>query len=115
VPRRLLRAEGGILFAAALALYVDADFSLLALVLLALAPDIAFLGFLISPRAGAISYDSLHFEGVPLLLGAIGQIVDERIAIQVALVWLAHIGIDRMLGYGLRYPGSPSETHLERV
>jgi hypothetical protein len=115
VPRRLLQAEGAVLFGVAVALYVDADFSLLAFVLLALAPDAAFLGFLVSPRIGAISYDALHFEGLPLLLGTIGVLAEEPVAIQVALIWLAHIGLDRMLGYGLRYPEMAQQSHLDRV
>ena len=115
MPRRLLQAEGGILFAAALALYFDADYGVLALILLALAPDVAFVGFLAGPRVGAISYDVLHFEGMPVLLGTIGVLTEEPVAIQVALIWLAHIGVDRLLGYGLRYPADPAATHLDRV
>jgi hypothetical protein len=111
----LLQAEGAALFVAAIALYLDADFSILALVLLALAPDVAFVGFLAGPRIGAISYDALHFEAVPLLLGTVGVLAEEPVAIQVALIWLAHIGADRMLGYGLRYPAAAAESHLDRV
>ena len=85
MPRRLLQAEGAVLFAAALALYIEADFSILALVLLFLAPDLAFLGFLISPRVGAWAYDALHFEALPILLGAIGVLADERLPVQLAL------------------------------
>jgi hypothetical protein len=115
LPRRLLQAEGAVVFAAALALYVDADFSVLALVLAFLAPDLAFLAFLIGPRAGAIAYDVAHLEAWPVLLGAVGLLADEPLPVQVALIWLAHLGLDRALGYGLRYPDAPRESHLDRV
>ena len=36
-------------------------------------------------------------------------------ALAVGLVWLAHIGIDRALGYGLKYPTHFEDTHLQRV
>ena len=115
MPRRLLQAEGAVVFAASLALYIDADFSIVALVVLFLAPDLAFVVFLLSPKAGAIAYDLMHIEVWPVLLGTLGVLVDERLPIQIALIWLAHIGLDRMLGYGLRYPTAPAESHLDRV
>jgi hypothetical protein len=115
VPRRLLQAEGVAVFAAALALYIDADFSILALALLFLAPDLAFIAFLIDPRAGAIVYDLVHVEVWPVLLGAYGALAGEQLAVQIALIWLAHLGLDRAVGYGLRYPDAPGESHLDRV
>jgi uncharacterized protein DUF4260 len=115
VPRRLLQAEGAVVFAAALVLYIDADFSIVALVVLFLAPDLALLVFLLSPKAGAIAYDLVHIEVWPVLLAALGVLTDERLPIQIALIWLAHIGLDRALGYGLRYPTAPAESHLDRV
>jgi hypothetical protein len=67
-------------------------------------PSLAFLG---GPRAGIIAYDALHFDGWPLALATVGVLAEEPVAIQVALIWLAHLGLDRMLGYGLRIRGTP--------
>jgi hypothetical protein len=114
-PRTLLHLEGLVLFAAALALYIDADFSVLALVLLFLAPDLSMLAYLAGPRVGAACYDAVHTTALPLALGAIGVLAGGDAAVQVALIWLAHIGIDRMLGYGLKYPTGFKDTHLQRV
>ena len=36
-------------------------------------------------------------------------------AVAVALIWLAHIGIDRALGYGLKYEAGFGFTHLGRI
>jgi len=115
MPRRLLQAEGFALFAAGIALYIDADFSILALVLLFLAPDLSALGYLVNERVGSLTYNAVHTEALPLALGAIGVIADAEVAVQLALIWLAHIGIDRMLGYGLKYPSAFKDTHLQRV
>jgi hypothetical protein len=115
VPGHLLRIEGAALFGAALALYIDADFSILALVLLFLVPDLSFLGYLAGPRVGAAAYNAAHFEAIPLVLGAVGLLGDWDVGVQIALIWLAHIGIDRLLGYGLKYPTAFKDTHLQRV
>ena len=40
---------------------------------------------------------------------------DSETAAKVALIWLAHIGMDRLLGYGLKYPSAFKDTHLQRV
>ena len=111
----LLRLEGAALFGAALALYIDADYSTLALVLLFLAPDLSFLAYAAGPRAGALTYNLFHFEAIPLTMGAVGLLGDWDVGVQIALIWLAHIGIDRLLGYGLKYPTAFKDTHLQRV
>lgn len=103
------------LFGAGIALYLDADFSLLALLLLFLAPDLSFLGYLAGPRAGALTYNAVHTEAVPLAIAAIGVIGGSAVAMQIGLIWLAHIGLDRLLGYGLKYPTAFGDTHLGRV
>ena len=46
------------------------------------------------------------------LAGAVG---DWPVVVAIGLVWLAHIGFDRVLGYGLKYPEGFKETHLQRV
>ena len=115
IPGLMLRLEGLVLFAGALALYLDADYSILALVLLALAPDLSMLGYLAGPRAGAIAYDLAHFELWPIALAVAGILGEWSVGTQIALIWLAHIGIDRALGYGLKYRSGFEQTHMQRV
>lgn len=115
LPRVLLQAEGLALFGAAIALYLHLDFSVLALVLLFLAPDLCFVAFLFGEKTGARAYDAVHTAIWPLALGALGAVADESTLVQIALIWLGHIGLDRAIGYGLRYPDSARETHLDRV
>jgi hypothetical protein len=115
IPRTLLRVEGLALLAAALAVYLERDYSLLLAAVLFLAPDLSFAGYLAGPRIGAYAYDALHTTIGPLALGAAGVVAGERLAIEIALVWLGHIGMDRALGYGLKYPTAFKDTHLQRV
>jgi hypothetical protein len=80
--------------------------------LLLLAPDLSMLGYLAGPRTGARLYNAAHTTVVPLALGIVGVLAAAAIAAAVALIWLAHIGIDRTLGYGLKYPDRFGHTHL---
>jgi hypothetical protein len=115
LPHLVLRAEGLALLAAALVLYLSQDYSLLLAAVVFLAPDLSFAGYLAGPRIGAYAYDALHTTVGPLVLGAAGVLADERLAISLALVWLGHIGVDRALGYGLKYVTAFKDTHFERV
>jgi hypothetical protein len=115
LPRFLLRLEGLTVLAGAVALYFEAGYGWVLLAVLALAPDLAMLAYLAGPRAGAASYDAVHTYAVPVALGVAGVVAGIDWAVQVALIWLAHIGADRALAYGLKYPTHFKDTHLQRV
>jgi hypothetical protein len=107
--------EGLAVFAGALVLYFDVGYGWLALVVLFLAPDLSMLGYLAGPRAGSVTYDVVHTYVGPVALGVAGAVSGYDTAAQLALIWLAHIGLDRLLGYGLKYPTGFRDTHLQRV
>jgi uncharacterized protein DUF4260 len=115
LPARLLRLEGLAVAAGALALYFDQGFGWLPLLLLILAPDLAALGYLAGNRVGAATYDLAHTYVGPVALGVAGVLGGWDTAMQLALIWLAHIGVDRLLGYGLKYPTGFRDTHMQRV
>ena len=115
LPRNLLRLEGLAVAAGSLVLYFHLDYGWVLLVALILAPDLAMLGYLAGPRVGAFAYDLAHTEVWPIALAVAGVLAGWRVPIEVALVWLVHIGVDRLLGYGLKYPTAFKDTHLQRV
>ena len=84
-------------------------------VLLLLAPDIAMLGYLLGKRSGAHVYNLFHSTLLPAALLAFGFFAAQPLAVSVALIWFAHIGLDRAIGYGLKYEGGFKDTHLNRV
>ena len=114
-PRVLLRAEGLAVGAAAIALYFHADYPWWLLVALVLAPDVSMVGYLAGPKAGAMAYDLAHTYVLPIVLAAAGIFTGDRILTELGLIWLAHIGVDRAIGYGLKYPTGFKDTHLQRV
>ena len=110
--RILLRAEGLALLAVAAAAYAHAGFSWALFAALFLAPDLSFLAYLLGPRLGAAAYNLVHSTIGPLALGGVGLALGAPLAQAIALIVLAHIGFDRMLGYGLKYSAGFTETHL---
>lgn len=115
LPHVLLRLEGLAVLVASLVLYFHADFGWLLLIVLLLAPDLSFAGYAFGQRVGAAAYNTVHTEVFPIALGTAGVVSDAETAISVALIWLAHIGADRLLGYGLKYPTAFKDTHVQRV
>lgn len=113
--RGVLRLEGAAAFAAAIALYGHAGFSWLGFVLLFLAPDLAMLAYLVGPRAGALAYNLVHTYAVALPVALAGFALGSTVSYALALIWVGHIGFDRMLGYGLKYASGFGDTHLGRI
>lgn len=111
-PRTILRIEGLAILGLALGSYLLTDGPIWLLVVLALAPDLVMIGYLAGPRVGALSYNVVHTYTLPIALGATGYWTDVRIATLVALIWAAHIGADRLAGYGLKFDTGFNDTHL---
>lgn len=94
------KLEAVVLLAAALVLYAHVGGGWGRFALFFLAPDLSFLAWLAGPRAGAFVYDAVHNLGGPLALGLAALAMPSLLPL--ALIWVAHIAADRVLGYGLR-------------
>lgn len=81
------------------------------------APDLGFLGYLAGPRVGAAIYNLLHLYGGGMAVMGISAFVDTESSVPfaVGLLWVAHVGFDRMLGYGLKESSGFADTHLGRI
>jgi hypothetical protein len=112
LPLLLLRSEGLALLAMAAALYGRYGRSWWLFVALLPAPDLGLLGNLRSRQAGAVAYDLTHTYAPAAVLGIVGVVAGSGLAVALALVWFAHIGMDRALGLGLQYPDGSGRTHL---
>ena len=121
--KQVLRAEGLALFLAALVAYHILGESWWMFATLILVPDLSFIGFVFGPKIGSIAYNSLHSTLGPLLLGCLGWLLDQDNTMHIfrdicsltALIWLAHIGFDRAVGYGLKYASAFKDTHLGAI
>jgi hypothetical protein len=113
--RRLLRLEGVAAFAVSVALYAHAGFSWPVFALLFLSPDLSMLAYLAGPRFGAAVYNVVHTYVVALALALVGFFAAIPALTAVGLIVVAHIGLDRALGYGLKYSTAFGDTHLGRI
>jgi hypothetical protein len=113
LPRLLLRAEGAAMFAAGVYAYAQLGAGWGMFAALFLVPDLSMLGYLAGPRAGAHSYNLAHSYLAPAVLALAGLVAPAWLP--WAALWLAHIGFDRALGYGLKYTTAFGDTHLGRV
>jgi hypothetical protein len=113
-PSALLRLEGVTILLVSIVLYRQSHASWLLFALLFLAPDLFMLGYLANSRAGAALYNFAHTLLTPGILLAIGFLAGKTF-LPLALIWTAHIGLDHLLGYGLKYPAHFKDTHLQHV
>ena len=113
--RMLLRLEGLTLFAGMTLLYAVWDGSWWVYAILFLVPDLSFAAYLAGPRFGAIVYNAAHSYMAPMALMVAGFGMASPLTLSIAMIWLAHIGIDRALGYGLKYSAGFAFTHLGRI
>ena len=114
-PRWLLHLEGGAILGLTLYFYHSRHYPWWLFAVLFLVPDLFMLGYLRDAKWGSAAYNLVHTLTVPLLLltGSLAAAAPQGIS--YALIWLAHIGFDRMLGYGLKYPTFFRDTHLQHV
>ena len=108
-----LRLEGLLVFIVAATLYARGGHSWAMFAALFFVPDVSFAGYLAGPRVGAVVYNVAHSYIGPLLFAMAA--FASGTTLMWTLIWAAHIGFDRALGYGLKYSSSFGDTHLGRI
>ena len=114
-PGFLLRAEGAAMLALVLGAYASTGQTWLLFIALVLLPDLAMLGYLANVRVGSTLYNLAHNYLLPVTLASVAWLSDAHLGSTLALIWIAHIAVDRIVGYGLKYPTGFRDTHLQRV
>ena len=122
--RALQQLEGGAIAALSITATLVVDPSLWWVPLAAfLVFDLSMLGYLRSPAAGAIGYNIVHNYAWPAAFGAAALVLSANGALPalatgsgiIASAWAFHVGVDRMLGYGLKLPDAFQHTHLGSI
>lgn len=111
----LLHVEGFAVLGLSIFMYSYSGFSWVLFILLLFVPDVAMFGYLFNNKIGAIIYNIFHTYSISIAIILFGMMVDSDITLAIGMIWLAHIGMDRMVGYGLKYPKSFKDNHLQRV
>jgi hypothetical protein len=111
----LLRLEGAAVATISLAFYAHTGASWWLFLALWLVPDLSLLGYLVSPCWGARIYNAVHTYFLPATLALSAILLHRDGLLPYALIWINHIGVDRALGYGLKYAEGFGFTHLGRL
>lgn len=114
-PSIVLRVEGAAVLTLAVFLYGELGQSWIVFLLLFFVPDLSLLGYLRDKNVGAAVYNVVHTYLWPAGLWAFAFFIEWGAAMGIALIWAAHIGVDRLAGLGLKYPTGRKDTHLQRV
>ena len=113
--KKILHVEYGVAFLFVLMIYIKFDFSLWVFILLLFVPDVTMVGYLRNAQIGAVVYNLGHNLILPIMCTTFCLYVSNETGLMLAMIWLAHILMDRFLGYGLKYSQSFQETHMQRV
>ncbi len=111
----LLRAEWAARSVGGGALYLWMNGDPLWLVPLFFAADLSMLGYLGGPRLGAILYNAVHNLVLALVALGVGWLAGIAPLALAGAVLVAHVGLDRALGYGLKHATGFGDTHLGRI
>jgi hypothetical protein len=111
----LLRLEGLVVATATAVIYARTGASWWLFAALWIAPDLSMLGYLAGPCQGARVYNAFHTYIAPGVLALCSLLPGAHTALPIALIWANHIGVDRLLGYGLKYGDGFGFTHLSRL
>ena len=113
--RKIISLEYVIAFLVTVFFYWHFDFSFVYFVLFLLLPDISMLGYMVNTKVGALFYNIGHSLVMPAILLVLGFVTVSTPLLMVSIIWLAHIFLDRALGYGLKYEEAFTKTHLQQI
>ena len=113
--KNLLKLEEFFLFGLALFLFSGLDYGWGWYVLLFLAPDLSMIGYLANTRLGAWTYNLIHHKGLAVALYILGALLATPWLMFAGMLLLGHSSLDRVFGYGLKYPDAFQNTHLGRI
>ncbi|MEY9868831.1 DUF4260 domain-containing protein [Peribacillus sp. RS7] len=113
--KKFLHIEGLMVLLAMIYVYSLFEFSWWIFLLLILSPDVSMLAYSIDERVGAKVYNFFHTYTVPIFMILLAVFLKSDACMMIGLIWTAHIGMDRLFGYGLKYTSSFKATHLQKV
>ncbi|MCA0984351.1 DUF4260 domain-containing protein [Halobacillus yeomjeoni] len=115
MTKLLLHIEGLFVFLTSVYFYAQTDVTWWLFFLCFLLPDVSMLGYVINNSIGAVIYNVGHTYFIPLVVIIPSVILQQDLLLALSIIWTAHIGMDRAIGYGLKYPSNFKDTHLQKV
>jgi hypothetical protein len=115
LPGALLRLEGAAVLLLAITIFIHLGWSGWLFAALLFLPDLSMIGYALNTTRGAQIYNVVHTYTLPLVLLGVALVADWSTGVQIAVIWAAHIGFDRLMGYGLKYATAFKHTHIQRL
>jgi hypothetical protein len=84
-------------------------------VALLLIPDLSMIGYLWDERKGAVIYNIFHHKTLAIIVALGGLFLKNDFILLAGVILYAHIAMDRMFGYGLKYMTGFKDTHLGKI
>lgn len=113
--KNLLKLEELFMFALSIFLFTKLDFAWWWYPVLLFTPDLSMIGYIVNPQIGAATYNFIHFKAVGISVYILGIILASPTIQLAGLILFGHSSMDRVLGYGLKYPDSFQHTHLGMI
>ncbi len=113
--KAIVRLEGLAVFLTSVLFYFLIDGNFFLFILLLFIPDISMIGYLRDKKLGSIAYNLMHNYVLALIGICLGALLAVPIFVYLGLILLAHVGIDRFFGFGLKYGSSFKATHIQKV
>ena len=113
--KQMIQLENGVAFALSFCIYIQLDYPIWLFFTLLFIPDITMAGYALNNKIGALVYNLGHSFILPLLLLLSYLYFSKDYLLIVSIIWFAHIFMDRLLGFGLKYQDSFHHTHIQRI
>ena len=110
--KNLIKFEEAFMFGLSIFLFSKLDYAWWWYPLLIFAPDLSMLGYIVNTRLGAATYNFIHHKALGISLFVLGVVLANQLLQLTGLILFGHSSMDRILGYGLKYPDSFQNTHL---
>ena len=113
--KKLLQLEDWAVFLLSILIFSQLPFAWWVFPALILLPDLGMVGYLVSPKVGAWTYNFIHHRAVAAAAGALGIWLGDPNWLLISVILFGHISMDRALGYGLKHEDSFANTHLGKI
>lgn len=113
--KRIIHLEGAVMLLAMIYLYAIYGFKWWIFLLFLLAPDLSMLAYLLNNRVGSLVYNIFHNYVISILIILAGLFFQNDLVLITGIIWTAHIGMDRLFGFGLKYKTAFKDTHLQKL
>ncbi|MBF7023970.1 DUF4260 domain-containing protein [Staphylococcus kloosii] len=111
----LIKLENAFVFITVIISYIMFGFSLWVFLVFLLVPDISMFGYLVNNKIGSYIYNVGHSYISPILLTFLYLLTKETILLEISLIWLGHISMDRTIGFGLKYKVDFKNTTIQKI